>query len=178
MNQGTTGRKAFWAAVALQLAVVQTGAAYKYWQRSKGKEVKVQTAAVDPRSPMRGDYVVLRYPFADQPVEGGLPRPEGSGPLRLGERVWVELGGEGPGGTRVATRVSDRPFPAGPQLQGRADRTEYRAGRHVLVVDFGIDAWFVEEGTGKDLEDRARRGALTATLSVLPDGRAMLVGVE
>lgn len=176
MSQVPT-RKAFWGAVALQVAVVLSGAAHKYWQRSRGRQVKVRTLAKDPRSMFRGDYVVLRYAFSRVRSPSELPLAPGSGPLVRGDRAWLQLE-EGTDGTARATLISDRPFATGLQLQGRVETLKRDPHEVEVTLDFGIDAWFVPEGTGQQLEARARAGDLVAVLSVLPDGRALLVGVE
>jgi uncharacterized membrane-anchored protein len=91
--------------------------------------------------------------------------------------VWVQLE-EGADGTSGAVEVSDRPYAHGLQLRGRVETLRGGQTAQEITVDYGIDAWFVPEGTGKELEARARTGNLVAVLSVLPDGRALLVGVE
>jgi uncharacterized membrane-anchored protein len=43
---------------------------------------------------------------------------------------------------------------------------------------FGIEAFYVKEGKGRQWEDLARKGELAAEIGVLPDGRAGLISLK
>lgn len=148
------------ALVALGLAMVGSVSADAI--RSKetlirdGAPVFIEMAPVDPRSLMQGDFMALRFQLPDgalhhQPAAGERPRAIGKrdtkGVLRL-------------------TRIGDLKTPL---ADGEMMIELARKSRRWIVV---TDAWFFKEGTAKKWE-AARFGEFR----VLPDGRALLVGL-
>lgn len=113
---------------------------------SQGKTVKLELAPVDPRSLLQGDYVQLSYAISrldDQELEAG-------------EKIRVVLrqqqdGVYGYSGYFEMAGKWNRPYQAQPDdviINGRTtggDRIEY-----------GIESYFVPEGTGLELERTAR----------------------
>jgi uncharacterized membrane-anchored protein/uncharacterized membrane protein len=126
-----------------------------------GKTILLRVQPVDPRDFFRGDYVILRYdihnmtPPAD--YEHGAPvyvaiEPEDDG------RHW-----------RGVTASSARPT-TGDYLVGRSNSTRWGWPQ----VQFGIEAFYVQEGKGLAWEEAARHGNLTAEIAVAPWGQAKL----
>ena len=141
-----------------------------YWT---GQTVLLRIVPVDPRDMFRGDYVTLSYDFTRLPVGGvpGLgPRPYDRHDDWNGKTIYVSLVPEKDGKHWRAERFSlDRPA-GGKFLRGTIagwDRVEY-----------GIESYYVQEGKGHDYEDAARRRQLSAVVSLTPDGRAALRGLQ
>ncbi|MEM6616925.1 MAG: GDYXXLXY domain-containing protein [Pseudomonadota bacterium] len=132
-----------------------------------GIEVTLETEPVDPRSLFRGDFVILRYPIStvsrsvigiDVDVDDG-------------ETVYVKVDAEGtPSGFFLETPpVSDAPFMRG--MSGG-----WGAG---LRVKYGIEQYFVEEGTGRALEDLTGTDRLKVVVAVHPaSGKTMIKALE
>jgi len=128
---------AFWATVVGQIILLLAFIAIKENTLRTGASVLLQTVPIDPLSLLQGEYVVLDYEIADL----------GHRVVRPGETFYVELF-ETPDGVWVASQYlsekpdSDRVFIKG--TVGPRSRLE-----------FGIDTFFIPEGTGQIIE-RAR----------------------
>lgn len=176
---------------ALQLATL----GWMVWHHGKpardGERVLVSVEPVDPRDWMRGDYVILRYAFAD--FNGWSRNVTVWDQNRLAEEYWSRqphaprdrslpedtlvfvpytVGADGilKPGTMTTLRPTE-----GRYLTGRWNGSNWRRGREAR---FGIEAYFVKEGAGKALEKLQREGLLLAEIGVLPDGRAGLIDLK
>lgn len=143
----------FWAAVALQVAILLAMVALHNYTLLTGEPVMLKTAPIDPWDPFRGEYVSLRYEIST--LEGSLPTA--GGPYESDQRVWVTLRQGDPYWTAVA--VSDqRPATAAGEvaIRGRILWVEPpmsdQPGR--INLRYGIEQFYVPEGQGKDLEGR------------------------
>lgn len=135
-------RNFFWIAVVLQVAAVLTFAGWREVSLRTGTEVVLATVPVDPRDIFRGDYVVLRYGISTLPNCYGSDGDEIDVLLRRGPDVWYAAGRRwGLEAPEEGTVV----------IRGRITRT-YRGS---CDVAYGIESYFVPEGTGRAIE-RAR----------------------
>ena len=130
---------AFWATVAGQIILLVAFIAVKENTLRTGTSVVLQTVPVDPLSLLQGEYVVLDYKIARLPgTLGDVFGPGSTVYVRLGEiedGVWRDLDY----GTR-------KPDPGQIFIKG----TVNERGR----LEFGIDTYFIPEGTG-DIIGRA-----------------------
>ncbi|CAN5319402.1 hypothetical protein BH11PSE10_BH11PSE10_13620 [soil metagenome] len=163
VQAGTPGksgpRPAVFIAGALLTLIVANGA---IWQKeqliAEGRPVFVALAPVDPRSLMQGDYMRLRFALPEEvsaPLVGWDETHRPHLTARLDAR-------------RVATllRLNDA---AAPLDEGEILlQLTPKDGRWILVTD----AWFFREG-----EAARFAAARFGEFRVLPDGRALLVGV-
>ena len=144
----------FFAVVAAQVVglVVFTGA--RQVALTQGREVTLQTAPVDPRSLLQGDYAILDYEIARLP-ERMRDEPEGS-------VVYITL--QECGEVWCADRYSSwEPEPPDVFIRGRVtDRSR---------LDFGIGTFFVPEGTGHIVE---RAGDVKVVVSLNASGNAVI----
>jgi uncharacterized membrane-anchored protein len=133
-----------------------------------GQTVLVRVEPVDPRDLFRGDYVILSYDFSRiQPdaIEG-LPERQRRWSDLEGRTVFVPLV---PDTNRVHWRAEKATVvkPArGPFLRGQLQR--YGSAK------FGIESYYVQEGTGLQYEQAIRNRRLTAELAVTSSGQAAL----
>jgi uncharacterized membrane-anchored protein len=136
-----------------------------------GQRIKLPVVPVDPRDFFRGDYVVLSYDFSRlEPGKiEGLPAAapyDYYDPVWRGREIFISLK---PVGDHYEAGVrSLKPPAAGPYLSGRINRSW---GNN---VDCGIEAYFVQEGEGKRLENLIREKKIMAEVAVL-NGKAKLV---
>ena len=124
---------------------------------AEGRPVLVRLVPVDPRSLMQGDYMALRFDLP-QTVREGLEKI-----ITPIARVRAQLDDQGR--ATVKGLIADRYTPeAGEEILP----LKQLKGKWVLVTD----AYFFPEGTGKAFEQ-----AKFGDFRVLPDGRALLVGL-
>ena len=135
------------------------------WPLWTGGTVTMKVTPVDPRDPFRGEYVRLGTaanrlrvgavgaPAGDnrvvvQPLGHGLEEPA------RGSVVYIQLQPSATGDyvpvTISAARVADAV-----NLRGRI---RYVRSRGTLDVDYGLDAFYVQEGIGPVLEQALRDG--------------------
>ena len=128
----------FFALVAAQVIGLAIFAAVRE-AGLRGTEVILQTAPVDPRSLLQGDYAILDYEIAELPADlDDLPP---------GSAVYVRLA-ESDGVWHAAAHHTGRQSP--PDDGKTYIRGEVAArGR----LDFGIGTYFVPEGTGHIIEN-------------------------
>ena len=133
-------------------------------------EIAVRTEPFDPRDYFRGDYVILNYEFSRG------PETEGSGTVYAileqedGSHLWKLAG--------WSDTLPERNFPGAKRVAIRGN------GVHGTQIRYGIEKFFVEEGTGTEIESASwaweNRGQydVEVTLRVTPDGRAAVKDVK
>jgi len=139
MTGKTVLRLAFVAVLVLQIGLLLAIIVPKERTLATGEKIVLQTVPVDPRDLFRGDYVNLRYTIST--LEGYLG-------FAAGDRVYVGLAQQGDIWDAVSASHSRSD---GLYIKGRVTRA-WRTG---LDVEYGIESYFVPEGTGHIIE-RAR----------------------
>jgi uncharacterized membrane-anchored protein len=186
-------RPRVWLA-AILVALMQTGViAYIIVNRAihlaHGREIVLDVIPVDPRDLLRGDYVRLSYPVSR--INGSivhLPEyPEDGMPIF----VTLERQGQAPANKWVAVAASTE-RPASPDTEGKvvlrgrlaswyAHDTDGRANKLTakdhISVNYGIETYFIPEGTGAALERMTREGVIKTIVNVGRDGRAAIKGI-
>ena len=130
-----------------------------------GTEVRLRTVPVDPRDLFRGDYVVLNYGIST------ISDAKGERAFQRGDTIYVTLA-RGADGFAQATGASmSRPAATGSDvvIAGRVVSTnacgvneagefDCSTGRNRLRVGYGLESYFVPQGSGKAIEttDKAR----------------------
>ena len=147
---------AFWIVVVGQLVFLLAFIGYKEADLRDGTDVILQTAPVDPRSLLQGDYAILDYEIATLPQRDYAPTGDyvyvG---LRQGQEVWEAIY------FRDTVPSHSEVF-----IKGRVDRPGH--------LDFGIGTYFVPEGTGGIIE---RAGDVRVVVNVDADGSAIIKDV-
>lgn len=136
------------ALVLIALLWVAVAAGFIYSKQlifRTGKAVLLETMPVDPRDLLRGDYVVLSYKIGQ--LELDKIRKE-KGYFGFGEVVYVTL--EKKETYWEASAVSSKkPGPGdGIFIKGRVASP----GGNRLMVNYGIESYFVPEGEGRQIE--------------------------
>jgi uncharacterized membrane-anchored protein len=154
------------AAICLQLLVLGGMIAFHSMPLLFGKTIMLRVVPVDPRELFRGDYVILSYEFSRTPVkkiEGlqGVKNKE----VR-GNTVYVTLTPDPDGKHWRANGLSIHRPDEGTFIRGHI------VGRGRL--QFGIEAYYLQEGKGKEYERAIRRRKLSAEVAVTSSGRAAL----
>lgn len=129
----------FFIAIALQIVIICAIAIFKLSVVSGGTEVLVRIQPVDPRDPLRGDYVTFQYDISS--VYGSYNTS-----YTKGQTVYVPLYKSGK--YWVANYVrTDAPTDGSLYLKGvvKADTS-----RDQLVnITYGAEEYFIPEGTGR-----------------------------
>lgn len=132
-----------------------------------GKVVLLETQPVDPRDPLRGDFVRLSYTISNVPLKllpsnfsMDLPHP--------GE-VFVALAPMGTNQFWEITRAGLKNFtPAANEVLLRGKTAGIPNSANSILVEYGLEQYFVAEGTGNP------RGKLTVQAAVASSGRASI----
>lgn len=136
-----------------------------------GERYVLKVTPVDPRDLFRGDYVILNYEvnrlsFASDEVP---PAEWVRETEHIDEAVYVPLVQESDGRHWTGLRASLQRPTNGKYLRGRI------SGDFRQPLMFGIEAFYVQEGQGKALEELIKSKKLAAEIAVAPWGQAKLV---
>ncbi len=172
--------------VGLQVAVILLIILFKLAILTGGTTVRLQIEPVDPRDPLRGDYVTFRYAdLSTIQLYDNLP----SG-VREGSTVYVPLRRLGKywGSTnRVLTSPPDAKDGAELFLRGQVTAVTGNTldvemwgqpsnWEPTVHVTYGIEDYFIPENSGRTLP-WGRNADLSADVSVDDQGRAVLKGL-
>ena len=138
------------AVVLMQLCILVGMVALAAKPLYTGREVRVETLPIDPRSLFRGNYARLNYAFSRLP-DGALSEHER---LRNGEPLYVSLE-QGDDGLYEYAGVSLEKPAGGVFIRGRL---RHRYNRR--DVKYGIEAWFAPKAEALRLERELRDGAV------------------
>ncbi|MCZ8514667.1 GDYXXLXY domain-containing protein [Paenibacillus filicis] len=159
------------AFVAVQ-ALVLAGLALSYYAVGWfGQDVKLRTVPVDPRDVLYGDYVTLSYDISR--LQPSLWRDQTEKAER-GKAIYVVLAAGSDGYAAPAAAYGYKPSaqPGQVVLKGII-RSVWSEG---ISVEYGLEKYYVPEGTGKDLEKKASR--LAVHLKVAPWGQGKIESLE
>lgn len=170
------------AVAAAQVAVLAWMAGEREWVIHTGRPALLRTAPVDPRDPMRGDYVRLAYEISSVPEElcrdGLLPwfdeKAHRSGSPR-DLRVFAVLRVNSSGIAELVALTNVEPT-SGLFIRGRIDSI---AAGHANAR-YGLEALFMQQGTARELElarwQEMEGVPLDSEVAVGRDGLAVLTG--
>lgn len=176
----TSSRRTLWLAIAGVALVQAVALGWMIWDRAQlltnGREITLQVIPVDPRSLFRGDYVILSYDISD------IESPDQSKRLRRGRTVYVTLQQNDAGTWQVANTSLSPPgtrYEREVVLKGRIryDLAATAGSPGKARVRYGIESFFVPEGTGRELEQLVREKKLSAVIAVDDAGNAGIKGL-
>jgi uncharacterized membrane-anchored protein len=181
----TEAKSSLWT-VLIVVAVVQSAALLKMvYDRDRllktGREITIPVQPLDPRDLFRGNYVTLGYDFTSLRKSSLAPLIDLEG-YRAGSDVYVTLHPGAAGAWTVAalTAAYPRDVATGDVvIKGRVKsvwQSENKADA-LLTVRYGIEAYFVPEGTGRTLETEVREHKIEAIVAVDASGTAALKGL-
>lgn len=179
----TPERRNLWlaiTAVAFGQAVVL---GWMIWDRTallaNGREIVLEVIPVDPRSLFRGDYVILGYDISRFKLPAGSKPPERNAPFYLTLRKGV--------GDNWQAVAGSPTFPAQVQpdeivIKGRVDYVsrpdrDQPQEQASVGLHYGIESYFVPEGTGMELEQMVGDKKISALIAVAPSGEAAIKGL-
>ncbi len=151
--------------LALQSAWLLGMVAVQEHALATGKVILLETARIDPRDLLRGDYLILNYKISDVPTN--LFSPPVTKDLPDGTKIYIALA---PATNQLyaVVKASTNPLvPAANEvlLQGRSTWARWNAPTNSIHVEYGLERFYVAEGTGNPA------GNLTAQVVVPASGR-------
>jgi uncharacterized membrane-anchored protein len=139
----------------------------------RGKEVRLAVVPIDPRDVFRGDYVTLAYRISRLNPR----RLEGDDEFVAGDAIYVALeprGAEWAAAAIYRKQPSQGTFIAGTVTADLPFSATCTAPCNVYDVDYGLDKFFVPEGTGRELEQLRNTQRVSVDVAVGDNGRAAL----
>lgn len=174
-------RKAFiLAAIILQVVILAYMAGEREHILRNGKVIHLRTAPIDPRDLFRGDYVRLNYEISRIAVDK-LKGAETPKEIKKGAKIFVSLQESSNGLYEVVNAQLQEPK-EGLYLTGRSPHPHQSLlPGSPIWINYGIEAYFVEQGTGSDIEKRrgTRTGVqvpLEMEIAVSRTGEAVIKG--
>jgi uncharacterized membrane-anchored protein len=168
------------------VALVQSAALFKIvYDRDQllksGREITIPTRPIDPRDTFRGDYVVLGYDISSL-RKTTMPSEANFEDLRAGATAYVTLTPDGAGGWKAIKVTADYPHEIAASdivLQGRVQSIWHPENKSDVQINirYGIESYFVPEGTGRALETKVRERKIEAIVAVDASGSAALKGL-
>jgi uncharacterized membrane-anchored protein len=164
--------------VLIVVALQTVALAYMILDRQQmlnaSRVVTLKVVPVDPSDMFRGDYVVLSYDISRL----DLGQLDGDDELTYGDVVYVTLvRGDGVAWKPVALRRF-RPFEVqgGIALRAKVESLDKpdAAKPPIARLSYGIESYFVPQGTGLAIEDEARKGELNVDVAVDNQGRSAI----
>ena len=172
--------------VVVQVATLAAMIADKQWTLNTGTPVVLQTEPFDPRSLFMGDYARLAYPISRLRLDGDAAL-DGDKDFMRHDTVWVGLK-PAPDGAK-AVSVHHRRSQIAPgllALRGEVEQlnenewdrlTNKSLKQRTLHVRYGIEQYYVQEGTGRQVE-RPQGGEKVAILVAIDTrGKAGILAV-
>jgi uncharacterized membrane-anchored protein len=165
----------------LQSAAIFQMAYEHYRHLQTGRELTLAVRPLDPRDLFRGDYVTLGYDISTLKKSGTESEPEFSG-LTAGDDVFVTMSPKPEGGwteTHIGSAYPSKVAPSDIVLKGRVQSvwTSQNPAETNVTVSYGIEQYYVPEGTGRALEQKVRDHKIEAIVAVGPDGSSALKGL-
>lgn len=173
--------KSIWPAIALVVGLQSAALAWMVRDRisliTSGTEVVLAITPVDPRDLFRGDYVILNPEIARITTDQA---PVG---IKRNDEIYVVLQ-KAPNGTWSYISLS-KTHPTDLAENRIAVRARVQSlwnnrggAQTTLRLRYGIEKYFVPEGTGKELEKKVRERQIRAIVAVGSDGEAAIKGLE
>lgn len=136
--------------------------------------VTLKVVPVDPRDIFRGDYVVLNYDISRVEVAtlGGENR------FSSGETAYVTLQRQ-PDQSWKPVAIAHKPGQQSPDIVALRATVQYAEDLDgnptaKVTLTYGIESYFVPQGTGHAIEQEARKGNLSVDVAVNPQGRTAI----
>lgn len=160
-------KKYFTIVVSLWLSIISIFVITQEYTLRTGKEVLLRTVPVDPRDLLRGDYVILNYEISQIPKYAKYD---------YNETVYVLLKTNNKNIAGVKQVLYKKPE-KGLYLEGKIGTCPstipfFRGGK---CIGYGIESYFVKEGSGRELEKSLSDGALVK-VAIDKNGKAKVKG--
>lgn len=159
-------------AIGIQISILLIMIMYKILVMSEGTELSFRVGPVDPRSPLRGDYVTLKYlDISEIPYD-----TPGASDISYGNVVYVILK-KSKDGNYLLTKVQNTK-PKNKEeifIKGKAS-SGYTYYAKFVTIKYGIEDYFIPEGKGQ--QSSLASGRAVAKVMVDENGNAVLKQIQ
>lgn len=172
--------------LGVEIAALTAMVADKQWTLATGTPIVLETVPVDPRSLFMGDYARLNYIISQLPIEGETALA-GDKDFKRHDTIWVALKLDPTGAKAVSVHHQRDAIAPGlialkGEVQdfdsGRWDRAGNRPTRqHTLSVRYGIEQYFVQEGSGGQIERPTGGEKVSIRVAIDTRGKAGILAV-
>lgn len=172
--------------VCVQLAALLAMIANKQWTLNTGTPVVLQTVPVDPRSLFMGDYARLAYTISELRLDGD-DALAGDKDFKRHDTVWVALQPRADGAKAVSVHHKRSDIAPGllalqGEVQYAMDRrwdaaTRQSVEQRILRVRYGIEQYFVPEGTGRQIERPSGGEKVSMLVAIDARGKAGILAL-
>ncbi len=157
-----------WGLLALiQLGLISIPLFDRLDVQHSGSAVSLAVVPVDPRDLLRGDYVVINLAIGT--ISRTVP---GADKVQSGDSIFVGLKSEGTGAAVPVLIAKERADAGDLAIAG----TVRSVLGDEIRVDYGIDAFFLPEGEGLEIE-RMDTSRILLEISLTEDGRSLPVNL-
>ena len=154
-----------------------------------GREVVLETEPVDPRDLFRGDYVTLNYTASQVDLGTVDGDDDGFATSKPAYVVFKDDGGTWRPAAIYHARPASSALAAGEVAVKAAVVNVYTfsaddrwprcpGGCDMVSLSYGVESYFVPEGTGEVLEDARNDRRLEVVVAVRGDGRAAIKALK
>jgi uncharacterized membrane-anchored protein len=174
MSEKRKPSKLFWISLVIPLLVLMSMLIKPVSTSLYGEDVILATVPIDPRDLFYGDYVILDLEIKQldaKLLDPSLKKTLEDGNVYDNITVYVSLR-EGVEGVYEADAVSENK-PKGLYITGKMspyiEKNEFgeeNSYEEFVYIDYGIERYYVEEGTGLELEEQARLGKVLVSVKI------------
>lgn len=178
--------KLFWISLFIPVLILTGMLVKPITTITSGDEVVLATIPIDPRDLFYGDYVILDLEIENVDanlLKNSLREQIENDEYSYRERIPVYVSLKEESGIYQASAISTEK-PKGLFIKGdmyayidNNDWNEEEEYREFVSIDYGIERFYVEEGTGLELERQAREGKVLVTAKI-KDGYAILTDIK
>lgn len=169
--------------LGVEIAALTAMVADKQWTLATGTPVVLATVPVDPRSLFMGDYARLNYAISQLPIEGETALA-GDKDFKRHDTIWVALKPD-PTGAKAVSVHHQRAAIAPGLVALKGEVEDFDGGRwgragnqpRTLSVRYGIEQYFVQEGTGGQIERPTGGEKVSIRVAIDTRGKAGILAV-
>ena len=166
-----TKKKTFLLAVLIPLLILLAMTIKPQATLLFGQQIALETKAFDPTDLFRGDYVAVSFVISD------IPKSKVTLPIDKVSNKYLYVSLKQEGKFYVVDQVSEDKPKLGVYLRGKfQDMYNQNGEMDKFSVDYSLDKYFLEQGTGMTLQQESYTGGLVGTIKVL-GGYGVLTGV-
>lgn len=177
--------KMFWISLLIPLLVLSSMLIKPVNTMVNGKQITLATIPVDPRDLFYGDYVILDLEIEEIDIsllEASMKKKLEQSAYHQNLTVYVSLKKEENGIYQAVSVSEDKPdglFVKGKMSPYIMDNSwdEESVSKQTVSIEYGINRFYVEEGTGLELEDSASKGQVLVSVKI-HDGYPILTDIK
>ena len=179
----------FIGAIVLQVLIILIIIIFKVSVLSGGTDVMLKILPVDPRDPLRGDYVTFQYEISSvssylfgygysKDVSNIPSIKDGRTTLPAGETIYVTLNNTYGGSWDVIAASTLKPADGSIFIKGVVEDAGFgnNGGNSgdTVNIRYGVEEYFIPEGQGKSLNLWDKNQEAYAKVTLDKDGNAVL----